>query len=99
VGSSCRFQLNSKHTLLVPCPHCSSSVAQICTMVYFSFIVMASTNKYARKILNSPTYAEPCLVHSAKAVLEPDNWVFLTGKVHSDYRRVLNSLFTKTALA
>jgi C-22 sterol desaturase len=68
-------------------------------MVYFSFIVMASTNKYARKILNSPTYAEPCLVHSAKAVLEPDNWVFLTGKVHSDYRRVLNSLFTKTALA
>jgi len=59
---------------------------------------MAATNRYARKILNSPTYAEPCLVHSAKAVLEPDNWVFLTGKVHSDYRRVLNSLFTRKAL-
>lgn len=39
-----------------------------------SFIVMASSNEYARKILNSPGFAEPCLVHSAKAVLRPDNW-------------------------
>lgn len=35
---------------------------------------MASTNDYARKILNSPNHAEPCLVHSAKAILSPDNW-------------------------
>lgn len=35
---------------------------------------MASTNEFARKILNSPTYAEPCLVYSAKKVLSPDNW-------------------------
>lgn len=60
---------------------------------------MASSNQYARKILNSPTFCEPCLVHSAKTVLEPDNWVFLTGKVHADYRRVLNGLFTRKALA
>lgn len=39
-----------------------------------SFIVMASSKEYARKILNSPTYAEPCLVHSAKQILLPDNW-------------------------
>lgn len=39
-----------------------------------SFIVIASSNEYARKILNSPTYAEPCLVASAKKVLCPDNW-------------------------
>ena len=39
-----------------------------------SFIVMASTTEYTRKIFNSPTYAEPCLVASAKQVLEPDNW-------------------------
>jgi sterol 22-desaturase len=38
------------------------------------FIVMASTNDYTRKILNSPTYAEPCLVASAKQVLCADNW-------------------------
>ncbi|KAF7320157.1 Cytochrome P450 [Mycena kentingensis (nom. inval.)] len=66
--------------------------------VFNIFIVMASSNDYARKILNSPTYAEPCLVHSAKAVLLPDNWVFLTGKTHVDYRRALNNLFTRKAI-
>ncbi|KAI0757401.1 cytochrome P450 sterol C22-desaturase [Daedaleopsis nitida] len=66
--------------------------------VFNIFIVMASTNDYARKILNSPTHAEPCLVHSAKQILRPDNWVFLTGKVHVEYRKVLNSLFTRKAL-
>jgi len=40
----------------------------------FSFIVMASSNEYARKILNAPLYAEPCLVHSAKQVIGADNW-------------------------
>lgn len=83
-----------------------------------SFIVMASSNQYARKILNSPLYAEPCLVNSAKAVLMADNWsvyantsyigclhiyflilrVFLNGKAHVDYRRGLNSLFTRKAI-
>jgi C-22 sterol desaturase len=66
--------------------------------VFNIFIVMASSNDYARKILNSPTFAEPCLVHSAKAILLPENWVFLTGKVHVDYRRGLNTLFTRKAL-
>jgi C-22 sterol desaturase len=78
---------------------------------------MASSNEYSRKILNSPHFAEPCLVHSAKKVLQPDNWcviffrhpktsyslvsffrVFLTGKSHVEYRRVLNTLFTRKAL-
>jgi C-22 sterol desaturase len=27
-----------------------------------------------------------------------ENWVFLHGKVHSDYRKALNVLFTKRAL-
>ncbi|KAF7967298.1 hypothetical protein HWV62_38622 [Athelia sp. TMB] len=66
--------------------------------VFNIFIVMASSNDYARKILNSPNHAEPCLVHSAKQILMPDNWVFLTGKVHVEYRRVLNTLFTRKAL-
>ncbi|KAJ3502315.1 hypothetical protein NLJ89_g8945 [Agrocybe chaxingu] len=66
--------------------------------VFNIFIVMASSNEYSRKILNSPTFAEPCLVHSAKQILRPDNWVFLTGKTHVDYRRGLNALFTRKAL-
>ena len=39
-----------------------------------SFIVMASSTEYSRKILNSPAHAEPCLVYSAKQVLRPENW-------------------------
>lgn len=35
---------------------------------------MASSNEYARKILNSPSYAEPALVHSGKQILSPENW-------------------------
>ncbi|KII86392.1 hypothetical protein PLICRDRAFT_114775 [Plicaturopsis crispa FD-325 SS-3] len=67
--------------------------------VFNIFIVMASTSNYARKILNSPNHAEPCLVASAKQILSPDNWVFLKGKAHVDYRRVLNGLFTHKALS
>jgi C-22 sterol desaturase len=65
---------------------------------FLSFIVMASSNEFSRKILNSPGHAEPCLVHSAKQILMPDNWVFLTGKAHVEYRKVLNTLFTRKAL-
>lgn len=43
-------------------------------LILYSFIVMASTNEFARKILNSPNHAEPCLVYSAKQILRPDNW-------------------------
>jgi len=67
--------------------------------VFNIFIVMASDNAFTRKILNSPTYAEPCLVASAKQILVADNWVFLTGKVHAEYRKGLNVLFTRRALA
>ena len=61
--------------------------------------MLGSTNEMARKIFNSPTYAEPCLVASAKKVLLKENWVFLHGKVHADYRKALNVLFTKKALS
>ncbi|ORX39064.1 putative C-22 sterol desaturase [Kockovaella imperatae] len=67
--------------------------------VFNIFIVLGSSNDMARKILNSPTYAEPCLVHAAKKVLLPENWVFLHGKPHADYRKSLNVLFTRKALS
>ncbi|KAI5475960.1 C-22 sterol desaturase [Pseudohyphozyma bogoriensis] len=66
--------------------------------VFNIFIVIASKTEDARKILNSSTQAEPCLVRSAKQVLLPENWVFLNGKVHNEYRKGLNCLFTREAL-
>ena len=68
------------------------------TSVFNIFIVIASSTEYTRKILNSPMHAEPCLVASAKKVLCHDNWVFLNGKAHVDYRKGLNTLFTSRAL-
>ncbi|KAG5220323.1 RNA polymerase C-22 sterol desaturase [Salix suchowensis] len=73
----------------------------------FPFIFLMDSKKFHRhgliqRILaqnpESPMYAEPCLVHSAKAILQPDNWVFLTGKEHVEFRRILNTLFTRKAL-
>ncbi|SCV72585.1 BQ2448_4122 [Microbotryum intermedium] len=70
------------------------------SLAFFNiFIVIASTTDYSRKILNASTYTEPCLVRSAKQILLPENWVFLNGKVHNDYRKGLNVLFTAQALA
>ncbi|KAI4521388.1 cytochrome P450 [Schizophyllum commune Loenen D] len=65
--------------------------------VFNIFIVMAASNDYSRKILNTPC-AEPAVVNSAKHVLCPENWVFLNGKAHVEYRRGLNALFTRKAL-
>jgi hypothetical protein len=56
--------------------------------VAFSFIVMASSNEYARKVLNSPAHAEPWLVSSAKQILLPQNW-----QVRSTAVAVLSFIF------
>lgn len=52
----------------------------------------------ARKIFNSPNFAKPCVVDAAYKLLRPQNWVFLDGKAHVDYRKGLNGLFTRAAL-
>jgi len=52
----------------------------------------------ARKVLNSPSYVKPCVVDVAHKLLGPDNWVFLDGKAHLEFRRGLNGLFTRRAL-
>lgn len=44
------------------------------SLAFVSFIVMASSTEYSRKILNSPNHAEPCLVSSGKQILLPENW-------------------------
>ncbi|KZP00722.1 cytochrome P450 [Calocera viscosa TUFC12733] len=70
------------------------------TSVFNMFIVIASANDFARKIFNSSgTYTEPMLVAAARPILEHDNWVFLNGKVHIDYRRMLNQFFTRKSLS
>lgn len=62
------------------------------------FVVIASTRDMARKVLNSPAYVKPCVVDVAHKLLGADNWVFLDGKAHVDFRKGLNGLFTRKAL-
>jgi C-22 sterol desaturase len=62
------------------------------------FVVIAPTRDFARKIFNSPSFVQPCVVDAGKKILKHTNWVFLDGKAHVDYRRGLNGLFTRKAL-
>lgn len=52
----------------------------------------------ARKVLNAPAYVKPTVVDVAPKLLGHDNWVFLDGKAHVDFRKGLNGLFTRKAL-
>lgn len=52
----------------------------------------------ARKVFNSPSFVKPCVVDVAHKLLGADNWVFLDGKAHVDFRKGLNGLFTRKAL-
>ncbi|KAI7925888.1 cytochrome P450 61 [Pyricularia oryzae] len=69
-----------------------------CVSVFHKFVVIASTRDLARKIFNSPGYVKPCVVDVAPKLLGHDNWVFLDGKAHVDFRKGLNGLFTRKAL-
>ncbi|KAH6899041.1 cytochrome P450 [Thelonectria olida] len=69
-----------------------------CVSVFHKFVVIASTRDMARKVLNSPSYVKPCVVDVAVKLLGHDNWVFLDGKPHVDFRKGLNNLFTRKAL-
>jgi C-22 sterol desaturase len=60
--------------------------------------VIASTRDMARKVFNSPSFVKPCVVDVAHKLLGADNWVFLDGKAHVDFRKGLNGLFTRKAL-
>ena len=60
--------------------------------------MIGSSRDMARKIFNSPNFTEPCLVDVARKIIRPTNWVFLDGKAHVEYRKGLNSLFTRQAL-
>nr|AIY55348.1 cytochrome P450 monooxygenase CYP-X [Wickerhamiella domercqiae] len=70
-----------------------------CVSVFHKFVVIASTRDLARKVLNSPSYVRPCVVDVAIKLLRPTNWVFKDGKDHLEYRKSLNPLFTKKAIA
>lgn len=52
----------------------------------------------SRKIFNAPAFVKPCVVDVAHKLLGHDNWVFLDGKAHVDFRKGLNGLFTRKAL-
>lgn len=53
----------------------------------------------SRKIFNSPAFVKPCVVDAAHKLLGKTNWVFLDGKDHTDFRKGLNGLFTRSALS
>lgn len=63
-----------------------------------SFVVIASSCELSRKILNSPVYTEPSIIDAMRTILCADNWVFMGGKEHVEYRKGLNVLFTRKAL-
>ena len=65
---------------------------------YYRFVVIASTRDVARKVFNAPSFVKPCVVDIAHKLLRPNNWVFLDGKAHVEYRKGLNGLFTRRAL-
>lgn len=69
-----------------------------CVSVFHKFVIIASTRDMARKVLNSPAYVKPCVVDVAHKLLRPENWVFLDGKEHVEYRKGLNGLFTRQAM-
>lgn len=69
-----------------------------CVSVFHKFVVIASTRDMSRKIFNSPAYVKPCVVDVAHKLLGANNWVFLDGRAHVDFRKGLNGLFTKQAL-
>lgn len=67
-------------------------------LTHSRFVIIASTRDMARKVFNSPAYVKPVVVDVAHKLLRPNNWVFLDGKAHVDYRKGLNGLFTRQAL-
>lgn len=69
-----------------------------CVSVFHKFVVIAATRDMARKVLNSPSFVKPCVVDVAHKLLRPENWVFLDGKEHVEYRKGLNGLFTRQAM-
>ncbi|KAF2479697.1 ERG5, C-22 sterol desaturase [Neohortaea acidophila] len=69
-----------------------------CVSVFHKFVIIAATRDMARKVFNNPTYVKPCVVDAAHKLLRPENWVFLDGKEHVEYRKGLNGLFTRQAM-
>ncbi|RDL33691.1 Cytochrome P450 [Venustampulla echinocandica] len=69
-----------------------------CVSVFHKFVVIASTRDMSRKVFNSPAFVKPCVVDAAHKLLGANNWVFLDGKAHVDFRKGLNGLFTRKAL-
>ncbi|KAK2613750.1 hypothetical protein N8I77_000640 [Diaporthe amygdali] len=69
-----------------------------CVSIFHKFVIIASTRDMSRKVFNSPTFVKPCVVDVAPKLLGADNWVFLDGKPHVDFRKGLNGLFTRQAL-
>jgi sterol 22-desaturase len=69
-----------------------------CVSVFHKFVILSASRDMSRKIFNSPAYVKPCVVDVAEKLLRKENWVFLDGKEHVEYRKGLNGLFTRQAM-
>ncbi|CAI4216974.1 unnamed protein product [Parascedosporium putredinis] len=55
-------------------------------------------SRYVTQDIQFPGFVKPCVVDVAHKLLGADNWVFLDGRPHVDFRKGLNGLFTRKAL-
>jgi len=88
------FHKYAKTPTMFQCVACSV----LLTLASPRFVVIASSRDTSRKIFNAPSYVKPTVVDIAPKLLGADNWVFLDGKAHVDFRKGLNGLFTRRAL-
>ena len=70
-----------------------------CTSVLHKFIVFATSNELSRKTFNTPDIFVPAGPASMRTILCPENWVFLQGQAHLNYRKKLIPFFTRAALS
>ncbi|KAG0665982.1 RNA polymerase C-22 sterol desaturase [Monosporozyma unispora] len=70
-----------------------------CVSIFHKFVIISSQRDLSRKIFQASKFVKPCVVDVAVKILRPQNWVFLDGKEHIEYRKSLNGLFTKNALS
>lgn len=69
-----------------------------CTTVLHKFIVFVNSAQTVREVLARPETFVPAGPASFRDMMDPNNWIFLTGVRHSNYRKMLKPLFDKNSL-
>lgn len=70
-----------------------------CVSVLHRFVVIIPSTDVVRKVLNAGDKTKLAGCDALETYLRPGNFIFMDGKPHVEFRKGLNSLFTKQALA